>query len=302
MQVFDIIGDVHGYADKLARLLGSLGYQKNAGSYSHSERGAIFVGDLIDRGPAIGEVLDIVSGMIETGSAQIVMGNHELNALAFHTPDGKGGYLRPHVEKNLVQHQATLAYFEKNPGAADRALTWFYSFPLWLDLGFARIVHAAWSRAAIESLQTPYLTHDRLVLGSTKDAPEYEAIETLLKGVEIELPSGVKLSDKQGYDRDKIRVRWWLKPDPQRTFADTIFPPNPNSPEGPVGIATDWEFYDADQPPVVFGHYWLPPDSPKIPMAPNVICVDFSASLGGPLVAYSINPECPAAGRFTSVD
>jgi hypothetical protein len=81
--------------------------------------------------------------MLRAGAAQIVMGNHEFNALGFHTPDGKGGYLRPHTDKNCAQHAATLAYFERNPGAADRALTWFYSFPLWLDLGFARIVHAA---------------------------------------------------------------------------------------------------------------------------------------------------------------
>jgi hypothetical protein len=105
----------------------------------------IFVGDLIDRGPAIGEVMDIVAGMLRAGAAQIVMGNDEFNALCFHTPDGKGGYLRPPTEKNCAQHAETLTYFEKNPGAADRALTWFYTFPLWLDLGFARILHAAWS-------------------------------------------------------------------------------------------------------------------------------------------------------------
>jgi hypothetical protein len=53
------------------------------------------------------------------------MGNHEFNALCFHTPNAEGGYLREHSDKNLDQHAATLTYFKKNPGAADRALAWF---------------------------------------------------------------------------------------------------------------------------------------------------------------------------------
>ena len=96
--------------------------------------------------------------MIRVGAAQIVMGNHQFKALGFYTPDVKGGYLRPHTKKNWAQHAATLSYFEKNPGAMDRGLTWFYFFSLWLDLGFARIVHAAWSPAAMLLLKTPYLT------------------------------------------------------------------------------------------------------------------------------------------------
>jgi Calcineurin-like phosphoesterase len=74
MPAIDIIGDIHGYVDKLRRLLGRLGYRENGGVYSHPDRRAIFIGDLIDRGPDIGETLEIVSAMIRAGSAQIVMG------------------------------------------------------------------------------------------------------------------------------------------------------------------------------------------------------------------------------------
>ena len=35
--------------------------------------------------------------MVESGNALAVMGNHELNAIAFHTPDGGGSHLRPHM-------------------------------------------------------------------------------------------------------------------------------------------------------------------------------------------------------------
>jgi hypothetical protein len=125
--------------------------------------------------------MEIVAGMLDSGAAQIVMGNHEFNALCFHSADGKGGFLRPHTDKNCAQHAATLDYFDKNQNAADRVLTWFYSFPLWLDLGFARIVHAAWSPAAIRIMKTPYLTPETLVKASTRGTPEYRAIETLLK-------------------------------------------------------------------------------------------------------------------------
>lgn len=163
MPTLDVIGDIHGYADKLRKLLGCLGYEQTGGAYGPPDRRAIFVGDLIDRGPTIGEVIEIVERMLRAGAAQIVMGNHEFNALCYHTLNGNGGYLREHTEKNCSQHAATLAYFEKNPGAADRALTWFYTFPLWVDLGFARVVHAAWSLAAIRVLKTPYLTQESLM-------------------------------------------------------------------------------------------------------------------------------------------
>ena len=63
MKLFDIIGDVHGQAGKLERLFRVLGYQKIGGVYGLADRKAVFVGDLIDRGPAIGETLNIVKAM-----------------------------------------------------------------------------------------------------------------------------------------------------------------------------------------------------------------------------------------------
>ncbi len=57
---YDVIGDVHGHADKLEHLLRQLGYaetpqpqhQRGQSLWSHPGRQAIFIGDLIDRGPA----------------------------------------------------------------------------------------------------------------------------------------------------------------------------------------------------------------------------------------------------------
>jgi Calcineurin-like phosphoesterase len=302
MPTIDVIGDIHGHAGKLRKLLNRLGYEQTGGVYSSPDRKAIFVGDLIDRGPAIGEVMEIVAGMLRAGAAQIVMGNHEFNALCFHTPNTEGGYLREHSEKNCEQHAETLAYFEKNSGAADRALTWFYTFALWLDLGFARIVHAAWSPAAIRLLKTPYLTPESLVSAGTKGTPEYRAVETLLKGVEAASPPKLSFDDKDGHKRTQIRVRWWLKPDAERTVAETVFPPDPSMPNTRFTTSSQWEPYELAEPPVTFGHYWLPKDWRPAPIMPNVICVDYSAGKGGPLVAYSFDPARAREGEFISVE
>jgi protein phosphatase len=77
---FDIIGDVHGCYDELAELLGKLGYTVDAegAAARHPEgRTAVFVGDLVDRGPATPAVLRLVMGMTAEGSGVSVAGNHE---------------------------------------------------------------------------------------------------------------------------------------------------------------------------------------------------------------------------------
>ncbi|MFD7029463.1 polynucleotide kinase-phosphatase [Streptomyces sp. NPDC059917] len=71
---FDIIGDVHGCASELETLLAELGYRDGV----HPEgRTAVFVGDLVDRGPDSPGVLRRVMGMVEAGHALCVPGNHE---------------------------------------------------------------------------------------------------------------------------------------------------------------------------------------------------------------------------------
>jgi protein phosphatase len=77
---FDIIGDVHGCYDELAEVLGKLGYTVDADGASarHPEgRTAVFVGDLVDRGPATPAVLRLVMGMTAEESGVSVAGNHE---------------------------------------------------------------------------------------------------------------------------------------------------------------------------------------------------------------------------------
>ncbi|MEV7682735.1 polynucleotide kinase-phosphatase [Streptomyces sp. NPDC088341] len=71
---FDIIGDVHGCRSELETLLGRLGYRDG----THPEgRTAVFVGDLVDRGPDSPGVLRLVMDMVASGDALCVPGNHE---------------------------------------------------------------------------------------------------------------------------------------------------------------------------------------------------------------------------------
>ncbi len=75
---FDIIGDVHGCGDELESLLAALGYRDSIGVWRHPDgRTAVFVGDLVDRGPRIVDVLSIAMRMVEAGTALAVPGNHD---------------------------------------------------------------------------------------------------------------------------------------------------------------------------------------------------------------------------------
>jgi protein phosphatase len=88
---FDIIGDVHGCFDELVDLLTQLGYSvekqsnsKRAVDYSVKApdgRKVVFLGDLVDRGPKIPDVLGLVMSMIDAGTALCVPGNHDIKLM-----------------------------------------------------------------------------------------------------------------------------------------------------------------------------------------------------------------------------
>lgn len=304
---YDIIGDLHGYADELRALLAKLGYIERDGVYRHPDRIAIFIGDFIDRGPKIRETLQIVRAMVDAGTALALMGNHELNALHFHTPDGNGDHLRSHTVgsgKNVKQHQATLDQIAiPAPEEWAEWLTWFRTLPLYLDLGALRLVHAAWDAEHIAFLNGGNRLHDELLFKSAvKGTAEYKAIEALLKGPEIRLPDPHTFTDKGGVVRRDIRVKWWLAGE-GRTYHDLCMPESETVPKVPVpSTGSSARGYGAAEPPVIVGHYWLPPTTPE-PLAPNVGCVDYSvAKEGGMLAAYRWDGERVLdAGKFVTV-
>ena len=80
---FDIIGDVHGCLDELLELMASLGYAVARGASGFSVtppdgRKLVFVGDLVDRGPATPDVLRLAMDLVRDGQAFCVPGNHDV--------------------------------------------------------------------------------------------------------------------------------------------------------------------------------------------------------------------------------
>ncbi len=286
----DIIGDVHGYVEPLERLLLDMGYaRKGDGTWSHPSRTAVFIGDLIDRGPHQREVLDLVRRMVDAGAARAVLGNHELNALAYATEhaDGGGRFLRPHVEKNHKQHRAFLAQVGSDPArpgawsAAHReALAWFRTLPLWLDLPGLRVIHACWEAGAIARV-APQLgaggtvTDALLQAGFTKHTQTYDDLETLLKGLEARLPAGVTYQDKEGTPRNAIRLRWWKDDGTRNARALAMAPSEALASVPDVDLELP-AFPAHDHRPCVIGHYWL--DGEPRRQHPKVACVDYSVA------------------------
>ncbi|MGV0741047.1 metallophosphoesterase [Mycolicibacterium sp. XJ870] len=316
VQGYDIIGDIHGCATQLEALLVELDYQKTdrVGIYRHPDRQAIFVGDLIDRGDEQLRVLQIVKSMVDAGSAQIVMGNHEFNAIAYDTewPQGSGKYLRPHddpdnpwSQKNTKQHRAFLDQVTGDDRR--RYLEWFKMIPLWLDLGGVRVVHACWHDGSIALVEqqcgssAPFTEVNHLVAATREGSPLHGAIEILLKGPEISLVDHGQLPyhDKDNIPRDNARVQWWNSD--ARTLRDVAEMggsfttksglPYPLLPELKLPSDTQSYVYTGGVP-VVYGHYWRQ-GSPKHrhDWTDYTACVDFSAVKGGTLTAYRWSGE-----------
>jgi hypothetical protein len=305
---YDIIGDIHGNAEKLEALLSKLGYRNALGAWRRPERKAIFVGDFIDRGPSQVRSVNAVRQMVEAGAALAVMGNHELNAIAWHTGDPQlpDEYLRPHRgeygEKNREQHEAFLAEVVDKPALHAEIIDWFLTLPLWLDLPELRVVHACWHTAFMESLsphlhQGLYLTR-KLMVPAT-DEPKnkaekdnatpsvFKAVEALTKGIEIPLPAGHQFHDKYGHVRHRVRVRWWdTGATTYRSAAMLSSGERAALPDLPIPMHARVE---PVVKPTFFGHYWLT-GAPSL-QSNRAVCVDYSAGNGGALVAYRFDGE-----------
>ena len=112
---FDIIGDVHGCCDELEELLQKLGYErtevrnqvfgKNSVSMRHPDgRKAIFLGDIVDRGPRILDTYQLVRNMVQTDSALCIPGNHDLKLVR--KLRGRNVQIRHGLEKTIAEIDA----------------------------------------------------------------------------------------------------------------------------------------------------------------------------------------------------
>lgn len=279
--MYDLIGDIHGYASALKNLLRTLGYQERNGIWQHAERSVIFLGDFVDRGPEQVETVQIARRMVEAGTALAVMGNHEFNAVAWATehPTQSGEFLRSHSPKNRLQHQAFLTQVGERSREHQQTIEWFKSLPLYLDLEGLRVIHACWHPQKIEVL-APHLDKNSRIQPDAwqvlcdKDHEAFDAVETLLKGMEIPLPLGVHFKDKDGHLRTSTRTRWWDQGE-ELTYRDlAIVPPSiiEQIPHEPVPAHLQ-PGYDGCKP-LFIGHYWMS-GTPTL-MTDQIACLDYS--------------------------
>lgn len=135
---FDIIGDVHGCADELEALLARLGYQRGEdGAWRHpGGRKAVFVGDLVDRGPRIPDVLRTAIAMVESGAALAVPGNHDLKLVK--KLRGKDVQITHGLADSLAQLEAETPEFRERAAAFLDGLVSHYV----LDGGRLVVAHA----------------------------------------------------------------------------------------------------------------------------------------------------------------
>ena len=139
----DIVGDVHGELDALRELLGLLGYGAD-GTHADGRR-LVFVGDLVDRGPDSPGVVALVRGLVETGRAQVVLGNHELNLLRGQHKLGNDWFWATDAHRD--RGFAPCASVAPEQRAA--MLAWFDGLPLALQRADLRVVHAVWHAPSI---------------------------------------------------------------------------------------------------------------------------------------------------------
>ncbi len=300
---YDLIGDVHGCADSLVLLLQKLGYVKRDGVYQYRDqanpRQIIFLGDILDRGPKIREAILLVRDMVVHGTAQIIMGNHEYNALGYTTPapeDSPKQYLREHTANHNRLIHETLEQFANYPGDWQDTLNWLYDWPLFLEFDAFRVVHACWDQSLIDEFKRrcPCAKIDRDFLLASEDFQQFPGrfMTRTTRGVSLVLPDQLSMTSSDGYTRRSFRVKFWAE-NPQ-TYGDVQFQPDPLPQELAQRLLAEDEkqfipFYDRDQRPLFIGHYWRA--GVPAPLLDNIACLDYSAVKNGRLVAYRMNNE-----------
>ncbi|MCS3470492.1 hypothetical protein M2401_004245 [Pseudomonas sp. JUb42] len=308
---YDLIGDVHGCAHTLEQLLADMGYRLQNGVWRHASRMAVFVGDIIDRGPRIREALHIVRNMVEAGQAYCIMGNHEFNALGWMTPalpeTGKQ-FVREHTPRHARLLGETLAQFEPYPDEWLDFINWFYELPLYIDAERFRVVHACWDANLIEPLRGLHGNGciDKHFVQASAEAGSFASavFDRLLRGTDMRLPHGMTLTGGDGLTRAFFRTKFW-EDDPQ-TYGDVVFQPDA-LPEGvaktPLSSTEKNALlrYGMDEPLLFVGHYWR--SGIPAPIRPNLACLDYSAVLYGKLVAYRLDQETSIdPSKFVWVD
>jgi len=297
----DVVGDVHGESDALVNLLKKLGYD-DLGRHGDGRR-LVFVGDLIDRGPDSPAVLRMVKRLVESGFAQCVAGNHEINAIRNEAEKDRSGegwwYGRNEEPYQSVavdpreKEESFLPFLRELPGALERE-----------DL---RVVHACWHAPSIERLRDASNVIDAFYreaeankknledlgrsLRERVGAEKFEWARIKNEDVKLELIPELAAYDEANQMGNAIKV---ATSGIERAARDSYWA---SGKWRMVERVPWWEEYAG--PPVIVGHYWRRYD-PSVSVAqskrnadlfggtaPNetlgpaaqVMCIDYSVGM-----------------------
>ncbi|WP_432481404.1 metallophosphoesterase [Moraxella sp. ZY200743] len=290
--IYDIIGDIHGQADKLQGLLSQLGYQHDGTSHiAPPNHMAIFVGDLIDRGQLQLETLSIVFDMLDNHQALAVMGNHEYNAIGYASTDQAGKQIYTPTPRQNEVHQAFLDAVGEGSPRHRYWLSRFFELPLWLEFDEFIVVHACYDARAIQAL-TPHLYNGRLSQNNFEKLPKETRhhILKLLAGLQTTLPNDIYIKDSMGHLRQDIRIRWWEN-DLKQPIVKLSAASNCDISDLPDDLVCPIDFYLGTTKPIIIGHYWLTGE--PLPLSSQVVCTDYSAGKDGYLTAYQFDTDNP---------
>ena len=293
--MYDIIGDVHGHAQLLKRLLLKLGYQKTPQGYTNPGRQAIFTGDFLNRGPQIRKTVRLIRTMVENGNALAVLGNHELNFL-INTFKGKGGSfnIKPPA-KNFIAGIKTLREFAEHEEEWISHLQWMRTLPFFIERDGIRVIHACWADPAVEYLRDNPGTGKikKRVFRYIYKNPHSDMaknIALVTRGPQFRMPGDLRIINNKGISPRSFRVRWWEDPK-GKTFEDISFESKYRLPEYtvPKEIVTEFYPYAEEDPPLFFGHYCRF-RGPHI-INKNLCCVDSCVAGSKSLTAYRWDGE-----------
>lgn len=217
----DIVGDVHGDLEALHRLMRHLGYDDNG--KHQDERRLVFVGDLTDRGPDSPGVVDLVEHSVQSGRAQCVLGNHELNILLEHLKrENKWFFGLETVDKDGRVIPQKMA----DDATGQRLQAFFRTLPLALEREEVRVVHACWDDEAVDVARGAkdvvafYVQHHERIENAVSSRDDLDWID---KGLQHQNQNPVKLLTSGpeerteeptlsgGRLRNERRVFWWKK-------------------------------------------------------------------------------------------
>jgi protein phosphatase len=273
---FDIVGDIHGCAEELEALLVGLGYRvewqeadgERLVTVTPPEgRKAVFVGDLVDRGPRTPDVLRIIMAITAAGHGYAVMGNHDRKLVRW--MDGKDVKITHGLAESIAQMSAETKAFR------DAARAWLNDLRshVWLDGGKLAVAHAGLKEEMIG--RGSGAVRDFALYGETTGetdefglpvradwAAEYRGKASVVYGhvptveagwvnnticIDTGCVFGGKLTALRWPERELVSVP------ATRTYAEPVRPPAPAMPERSAQAAADDILDMAD----VTGRRWI---------------------------------------------